>query len=81
MYSRCDYLMFVYFLTFPSLLHSSIAFILVSVLYLHLAMPSYMVCSQLLIKWKMGGAQNSGSFATPLINEQDDKESCFRRPK
>ena len=22
-------------------------------------MPSYMVCSQLLIKWKMGGAQNS----------------------
>ena len=22
-------------------------------------MPSYMVCSQLLIKWKMGGVQNS----------------------
>ena len=22
-------------------------------------MPSYVVCSQLLIKWKMGGAQNS----------------------
>ena len=25
----------------------------------NLLMPSYMVCLQLLIKWKMGGAQNS----------------------
>ena len=28
-------------------------------------MPSYMVCSQLLIKWKMGGAQNS--FPRPSL--------------
>ena len=33
MYSRCDYLLFVYFLILPSLLHSSILFNCVSVLF------------------------------------------------
>ena len=43
--------------------HSSILFNCVYTcfysFYCNLSMPSYMVCSQLLIKWKMGGAQDS----------------------
>ena len=45
-----------------------------------LSMSSYMVCSQFLIKWKMGGAQNS--LPRPSLtcvhnyddDEQDDQE-------
>ena len=63
MYSRYDYLLFVYFLILPSLLHSSILFNCFYTCFcsflLHLSMPSYMVCSQLLIKWKMAGAKSS----------------------
>ena len=63
MYSRCDYLLFVYFLILPSLLHSSILFnCFYNCFLLHLVLfinAIYMASSQLLIKWKMGGEQNS----------------------
>ena len=60
MYSRCDYplqILFVYFLILPSLLHPSILFILVPVLFLlHIV---HFINMQLLIKWTMGGAEVS----------------------
>ena len=44
-------------------------------------MPSYMVCSQLLIKWKtmMGGMQNSLPRPS-LTYEQDDQEAVLGGP-
>ena len=61
MYSRYDYLLFVYFLILPSLLHSSILFfILVSVLFYSSAILSQLLSSVINYKWKLNGrCQNS----------------------
>ena len=67
MYSRCDYLSLICVLFDPAIPTSFFNFIqlfLYLFLFFFIAlsvihhMPSYMVCTQL-IKWKMGGVQNS----------------------